>query len=100
MIHSSQKSPDEIFSFLRNFRSADPTTPIVVVPTTYNTATEEELYEAGANICIYANQLLRAAFPAMTSVAESILANSRSKEADDALMPVKQIITLIDDNTG
>ncbi|MEG0270543.1 MAG: phosphoenolpyruvate mutase [Clostridia bacterium] len=95
MIHSCQKTPDEIFEFLRLFRAADATTPIVVVPTTYNTATESELAAAGANIVIHANHLLRSAFPAMVKTAETILQNGRTKEADQYCMPIKQILTLI-----
>ena len=74
--------------------------PVVAVPTTYNVLTEEDLIAEGVSICIYANHMLRAAYPAMLEVAESILDNSRSQEADAKLMGVKPIITLIDDNTG
>ena len=95
MIHSCQKSPDEVFSFLREFRKTDSSTPIVVVPTTYNSATEEDLQKAGANIVIHANHLLRSAFPAMTQTAKTILENGRSLEADAYCMPIKQILTLI-----
>ncbi len=95
MIHSCQKTPDEIFEFLRLFRETDKTTPIVVVPTTYNAATEKELEQAGANIVIHANQLLRSAFPAMVRTAETILQNGRSLEADALCMPIKQILNLI-----
>lgn len=95
MIHSCQKTPDEIFEFLRLYRETDQTTPIVVVPTTYNAATEAELEKAGANIVIHANHLLRSAFPAMMSTAESILSHGRSLEADAHLMPIKQILSLI-----
>lgn len=97
MIHSKEKSPDEILAFCDAFRQKDKTTPIVVVPTSYNTITEDELIAHGANIVIYANQLLRAAYPAMVNVAESILKNHRAKEADDKLMSIKEIITLIDE---
>jgi len=100
MIHSKEKKPDEILSFIKAFRSEDTKTPIVVVPTTYNISTEDELYDAGAQICIYANHLLRAAYPSMQQVAQSILLHGRSKEVDDVIMPVKKILTLIDDNTG
>lgn len=95
MIHSCQKTPDEIFEFLRLYRETDQTTPIVVVPTTYNAATEAEMEKAGANIVIHANHLLRSAFPAMMSTAESILTHGRSLEADAGLMPIKQILSLI-----
>lgn len=95
MIHSRRSEPDEIFTFCDLFRQRDQTTPLVVVPTSYNSVTDEELASHGANIIIYANQLTRAAFPAMEEVAKEILINHRSKEADDKLMPIKDIITLI-----
>ena len=97
MIHSRRKEPDEILEFCDRFRESDPITPIVVVPTSYNTITESELIEHGVNIVIYANQLLRAAFPAMKETAKSILTYHRAKEADDSLMSIKQILTLIDE---
>lgn len=97
MIHSREKSPDEIIRFCDEFRKKDKTTPIVVVPTSFNSITESELSEHGVNIVIYANQLIRAAYPAMENVARSILANHRAKEADDSLMSIKKIITLIDE---
>ena len=95
MIHSSQKQPDEIVEFLSKFRSKDTATPIVVVPSSYNTITEDELADAGANVVIYANHMLRASFPAMQTVAESILQHGRSKEADDMCLSIKKILTLI-----
>lgn len=97
MIHSKKNEPDEIIDFCDEFRKQDKDTPIVVVPTTYSSITEEELQKHGVNIVIYANQLLRAAFPAMESTAKCILKNHRSKEADENLMAVKKIITLIDE---
>lgn len=75
----------------------DKVTPIVVVPTSFNFITEKELIDHGVNIVIYANQLMRAAFPAMKSAAESILLNHRALEIDSKLMPFKDIITLIDE---
>lgn len=97
MIHSRKKSPDEIIKFCRRFRETDHKTPIVVVPTSFSSITEEELAKAGVNIVIYANQLTRSAFPAMQKTAETILKNHRSLEADEALMSFKDIIRLIDE---
>ncbi len=97
MIHSRKKSPAEIFEFCDKFREIDSTTPLVVVPTSFNTVTEEELSAHGVNIVIYANQLMRAAFPAMTKTAETILKTHRALEADEMLMPFKDIITLINE---
>lgn len=97
MIHSRKKSPDEIFEFCDRFRSENKDTPIVVVPTSFNSVTEAELAQHGVNIVIYANQLTRSAFPAMQSTAVEILKNHRALEVDAKLMPFKEIITLIDD---
>ncbi len=95
MIHSRKKDPAEIFEFVEKFRAKDALTPIVVVPTSFNTVTEEEFKQRGVNVVIYANQLTRSGFPAMQNVARTILANHRAKEADDMCMSIKEIITLI-----
>ena len=95
MIHSRRKDPDEIFEFVKKFREKNIDTPIVVVPTSFNTVTEEEFKSIGVNIVIYANQLIRAGFPAMRDVAETILKNHRAKEVDDKCISIKEIITLI-----
>ena len=97
MIHSRKKDPDEIFEFCDKFRAKDTATPIVVVPTSYNATYESELQAHGINIVIYANQLTRSAFPAMQKTATDILTYHRAKEVDDRLMPIKDIITLIDE---
>ena len=78
MIHSKSESAEEILEFLHKFREPDQTTPLVVVPSTYSSIKEESLHEAGANIVIYANQLLRATYPALLKTAKSILMNERS----------------------
>ncbi|SMC40592.1 phosphoenolpyruvate phosphomutase [Oscillospiraceae bacterium] len=97
MIHSRKKDPAEICEFCDKFRAQDKKTPIVVVPSSFNTITEDELASHGVNIVIYANQLTRSAFPAMKQTAEDILRYHRAKEVDDRLMSIKQIITLIDE---
>ena len=97
MIHSRQKTPDEIFAFCDAFRQKDKNTPIVVVPTSYHSVLEEQLAAHGINIVIYANQLTRSAFPAMQETAASILKHHRAKEANAQLMSIKDIITLIDE---
>lgn len=97
MIHSRKKDPAEIFEFCDKFRAEDKTTPIVVVPTSFNSVTNEELASHGVNIVIYANQLMRAAYPAMVETAETILKTHRALEADEKLISFKKIITLIDE---
>jgi phosphoenolpyruvate mutase len=95
MIHSRKKTPDEVFEFARRFRQNFPAVPLVSVPTSYNKITEEELADNGFNIVIYANQLLRASYPAMQRVARQILQTSRSAEADADLMEINEILALI-----
>lgn len=97
MIHSRKKDPNEIIEFCDKFRKEDKATPIIVVPSSFNIITEEELSYHGVNIVIYANQLTRSAFPAMKKTAEDILRYHRAKEVDDRLMPISQIITLINE---
>lgn len=95
MIHSKEKDGSEIVEFCRRFREFDENIPLVVVPTSYNHITEEELAEKGVNIIIYANHLIRSAYPAMVKTAETILENERSKEASEFCMPIKEILHLI-----
>lgn len=95
MIHSRKKDPSEIKEFIELFRKEDKVTPIVLVPTSFNTVYEDEWKELGANIIIYANQLTRTGFPAMQNAARTILENHRAKECDDMCMSIKDIITLI-----
>jgi len=96
MIHSKEKSTDEIMEFTRNFREFSLDIPIAVVPSTYAAVYEKELIAAGINIVIYANHLLRAAFPAMIRTAEEILKNERCLEAaEENCMSIKEILTLI-----
>ena len=96
MIHSRRKEPDEIVTFCDRFRENDEKTPIVVVPTSYHSITEAELSSHGVNVVIYANQLTRSAFPAMQQTAADILRYHRAQEVDERLMPIKEIISLID----
>lgn len=95
MIHSKEKSGDDIKEFCRIFRETNSNTPLIVVPSTFNHITEEEFSELGVNVVIYANHMLRASYPAMVNVAKSILTNSRSSDADDLCMPIKDILELI-----
>ena len=95
MIHSRKKSPDEIVEFCKILRATHPNIPIVVVPTSFNEITAEELSAVGVNIIIYANHMLRAAYPGMMNVAKLILENDRSAEAEKHLLSIKEILELI-----
>ena len=95
MIHSRQKDPAEIMEFCRRYGEFKKRKPLVAVPSSYNTITEDELERAGVNVVIYANQLLRSAYPAMQDTARSILKHSRSAECDQQIMPIKNFLELI-----
>ncbi|MBQ9537796.1 MAG: phosphoenolpyruvate mutase [Treponema sp.] len=95
MIHSKDKSGEDIKSFCAKFRKEYANIPLVLVPTTYNQFTEKELASWGANIIIYANHMLRASYPAMQKCAETILRAERSLEVNDICMPIKEILELI-----
>lgn len=95
MIHSKYEGPDEIFEFCRSYKKFNQRVPLVVVPTTFSKTTEHELYEMGVDIVIYANHLIRSAYPAMCKAAKTILEYNRAFEADEICMPIKDILTLI-----
>lgn len=95
MIHSKEKTGDDIKEFCHKFRKIYKDVPIVLVPTTYNQFREDELHQWGANIVIYANHMLRASYPAMLEAAKCILKNSRSLEADNLCMSIIDILELI-----
>lgn len=96
MIHSKESSPDEIFAFCKNYRQFKKKAPLIVVPTTYSQVTESTLIEQGANVVIYANHLLRSAYPMMQKTALSILEHERAKECETWCMSVKELINLIE----
>ena len=95
MIHSKNKTGEDIKEFCNRFRTIFPKVPLVVVPTTYNHIFEKELVSWGVNMIIYANHMLRAAYPAMNNVAKKILEYERSLEVNDDCMPIQEILKLI-----
>ncbi len=95
MIHSRSKDPAEIIGFVSKFRAEDSGTPIVVVPTSFNKVTVDEFIEIGVNVVIYANHMLRAAYPSMMNVAKSILKHKRSFEAEPDCMSIREILNFI-----
>ena len=95
MIHSRKKDPAEIMEFMQKFRAKDKVTPVVVVPTSFNSVTTDEFADMGVNVVIYANHMLRSAYPGMMNVAKSILKHKRSLEAEPDCMPIKEILELI-----
>lgn len=96
MVHSKEKDPKEVLEFCRGYAKFKKRVPLVAVPSTYHTITEEELQKAGVSIVIYANHLLRSAYPAMLKTAETILNHGRATEAQELCMPISEILTLIE----
>ena len=95
LIHSRKKTPKEVLEFTKIFRKYNTSTPIVVVPSTYNHIKETIFEDAGINVVIYANHLLRASYPAMKKTAEIILNEKSSESTDSICLPIKEIINLI-----
>lgn len=95
LIHSKETEPDEILAFCADYKKLLNDVPLIVVPTTYNSITETELTVAGVQVVVYANQLLRSAYPIMESVAKIILENGRSLETDEMCMSIPDVLSLI-----
>lgn len=98
MIHSRRKDPDEVFEFCRHATKFAKQVPIVAVPTSYNQVTEAQLADAGVQVVIYANHMLRAAYPQMRKVAESVLAHGRSLEADEMIASIAEVLSIVPEN--
>jgi phosphoenolpyruvate phosphomutase / 2-hydroxyethylphosphonate cytidylyltransferase len=95
VIHSRSKVPDEVLSFCHGYNEFPQRVPLIAIPTTYNSITESELMNSGINVVIYANQLLRSAYPAMMEAARSILIHERSLELDERLIPTNDLLNII-----
>jgi phosphoenolpyruvate phosphomutase / 2-hydroxyethylphosphonate cytidylyltransferase len=100
MIHSRRKDPDEVFEFCKRFDEFDKRVPLIVVPTSYHQVSEQELIDRGVNMVIYANHMLRAAYPQMVKVATTILEHGRALEADPYLAPISEALNIIPENLG
>lgn len=95
LIHSRSQDPGEVCAFCRQYQQLRNRVALFAVPTSYNDVYESELADMGVNVVIYANHLLRAAYPAMMAAAESILKHGRSREIDDDLISIKDVLRLI-----
>ena len=100
MIHSRSATPDEVFEFCGHAASFSKQVPIVAVPTSYNEVTETQLADAGVSVVIYANHMLRSAYPQMRVVAESVLQHGRSLEADHILASISEVLSIIPENAS
>ena len=98
LIHSNKKTPKEIFNFAKKFKKNKHFIPLVSIPSTYSKVFEKDLIDNGFKLVIYANQFLRAAYPAMLNVAKIILNAGRSLEAEKKILPIKEINSLIKNN--
>lgn len=95
LIHSKEKKPDEIFKFSKIFSKNKYSKPLVAVPSTYSKTYEKDLIKNNFKVVIYANHLMRSAYPAMLNSAKKILFNQRTYEIEKKISSVKEIISLI-----
>jgi phosphoenolpyruvate phosphomutase / 2-hydroxyethylphosphonate cytidylyltransferase len=95
LIHSKEKTPHQIFEFAKKFKRTKYFCPLVAVPSTYSKVKEKELIKNGFKVVIYANQMLRAAYPSMVNAGKEILKNERAFEIEKKITPIKEIISLI-----
>lgn len=98
MIHSRRSDGKEIFNFCELYNKFAERRPLVAVPTNYPVVFEKDLRDAGVDMVIYANQLLRAAYTSMTTAAESILRHGRAYEADQDYIAALALIRIIEGN--
>ena len=99
MIHSRSNEPNEIFEFCEEFSKSHLSIPLIVVPSTFDSTTNKSLWDRGVNIVIYANQLLRSAYPAMLNTATSILQHGRAAESNNKMMSIKEVLEIIPDRS-
>jgi len=98
MIHSRRKEPEEIFEFCRRAEAFPTRVPLVAVPSSYHQVSEQELADRGINVVIYANHMLRAAYPQMVKVAQTILEHGRALEAEPYLASISEALSIVPEN--
>ena len=91
LIHSKQKTPDEIFEFADSWKGS---VPLVVVPTTYDTVKISELESHKIKMVIYANQTLRVAHMAMTRLLKELIKVARISDVKDKMSSIQDIFNL------
>ena len=95
MIHSRKEDGTEILEFCEHYKNFGTGKPLIVVPSSFDRITETEFAKAGVNIVIYANHMLRAAYPAMLDVAKTILVNERCFDVRPKCLSIKEILEMI-----
>jgi phosphoenolpyruvate phosphomutase / 2-hydroxyethylphosphonate cytidylyltransferase len=95
MIHSRLEDGKEIMDFCKLYQEFGLGRPLIVVPSSFDQITETEFAAAGVNVVIYANHMLRAAYPAMLDVATTILENERCFDVRPKCLSIKQILEII-----
>jgi len=91
LIHSKQKTPDEIFEFADSWKGS---VPLVVVPTTYDSVKISELESHKIKMVIYANQTLRVAHMAMTNLLNELVKAERISDVKDKISTIEDIFDL------
>jgi len=94
LIHSKQKTPDEVESFVRAWKGR---APIVIVPTAYPEMTADRIRALEKiKMVIYGNHAIRAAVTAMKDVFAAILKDGGIQNVDKEIVSVEEIFRLQD----
>jgi phosphoenolpyruvate phosphomutase len=93
LVHSRQSTPDQIFSFMRQWNNR---CPVIVVPTTYAHVSAADLTAAGISAAIFANHTLRASIRAMQDVCADIFAAKSTAGLGDKIAPLASVFALTD----
>ena len=91
LIHSKQKTPDEIFEFTDSWKGSS---PIIVIPTTYDSVSIEELISHKIKAVIHANQTLRAAHSSMSRILKQMINSDRLSDVEEEISSMEDIFEL------
>ena len=91
LIHSKKKTPEEVFEFAELWKG---NSPIVVIPTTYDSVSLDELISHKIKIVIHANQTLRAAHASMSRILKQMINANSLSEVKEEIASMEEIFKL------
>ena len=92
-VHSKKADASQILEFCKRW---DRTAPIIICPTTYPDIAFSTYQDTGVSACICANQNLRAAVQAMTTVSQKIFAEFGLAGVERDIAPITEIFEMLD----